>query len=94
LAQEDAEDYRLAYGTTAHPDAPDLHAAAALAPIKPIVAIPKSSYATGGVGLRNHDAGNISVSGLVGEMDLKHKDRHSLRPQGDTPLLLGPFQQA
>ena len=65
--QEEPEDYRQAYGTTAHPDAPDLQAAAAaLAPIKPIVVIAKSSYATGGVGLRNRGAGNISVSGLVG----------------------------
>ena len=37
-----------------------------MAPIKPIVVIAKSSYATGGVGLRNRGAGNISVSGLVG----------------------------
>jgi len=65
--QEEPEDYRQAYGTTAHPDATDLQgAAAALTPVKPIVVIAKSSYASGGVGLRNRGAGNISVSGLVG----------------------------
>ena len=51
-------------GTAAYGEAPELNAAAAFA-VRPLV-FAASTYATGGVGLRNRGAGNISVSGLVG----------------------------
>jgi hypothetical protein len=60
---------RQSYGTTAYSEAPDAVVGAAgnvIGPLKPIFVGKKSSYATGGVALRNRGAGNISISGLVG----------------------------
>jgi len=58
-----------AAGTAAYGEAPELRAAAAAFAVPPMV-FPASTYATGGVGLRNRGAGNINVSGLVGAAKL------------------------
>jgi len=55
-----------AYGTTAYSLAPDLRGGGTLGPLKPTTVLTGASYATGGAALRNRNAANISVSGLVG----------------------------
>ena len=57
---------REPYGTTAYSEAPALPPPVAPLPVRPTIVIGNSSYATGGVALRNRAAGNISLSGLVG----------------------------
>ncbi|HEY2858447.1 MAG TPA: hypothetical protein VGJ21_08530 [Terracidiphilus sp.] len=55
-----------AYGTTAYTLAPNLTGGGVIGPLKPTTVVKGASYATGGVALRNRNAGNIGVSGLVG----------------------------
>ena len=63
LSAQTEENY---IGTNLYSGAPNLSSTGQHGPYKAPLVFTKSSYATGGVALRNRGAGNISVSGLVG----------------------------